>query len=91
LHDVYKDPVTDTGKRSKRGRLDLVKQDDAGGGRTYQTIRIDDVQRGGSKPLSAMRTVFQNGELYPAADESLEKIRDRASHENNTVRNFRSN
>lgn len=27
-HDVYKDPVTDTGKRSKRGRLKLVREGD---------------------------------------------------------------
>jgi nicotinamide phosphoribosyltransferase len=27
-HDVYKDPITDTGKRSKRGRLGLVRSGD---------------------------------------------------------------
>lgn len=34
LVDIYKDPVTDRGKRSKRGRLDLVRDRDGG----YRTI-----------------------------------------------------
>jgi nicotinamide phosphoribosyltransferase len=80
--DVYKDPVTDAGKRSKRGRLDLIKHDAPTGIRTYETIRLDEVQRGGSGSFStAMQTVFQDGEIYYSADESLETIRDRASME----------
>ncbi len=80
--DVYKDPVTDAGKRSKRGRLDLIKHDAASGTRTYETIRLEEVQRGGSDSFStAMQTVFQDGEIYYSADESLETIRHRASME----------
>lgn len=79
--DVYKDPVTDTGKRSKRGRLDLIKHDDGAGGWAYETVRVDDVERDTEDRSTAMRTVFENGELYPPADESLDEIRGRASRE----------
>lgn len=50
--DVFKDPVTDSGKRSKRGRLKLVK--DATG---YKTIALTDVGE------DLLQTVFENGEL----------------------------
>lgn len=79
--DVYKDPVTDHGKRSKRGRLDLVKQEDEGGRRTYETIRLDDVERDGPGTSTAMHTVFDNGEVYAVTDDSLDAIRERASRE----------
>ena len=78
--DVYKDPVTDHGKRSKRGRLDLVKREQENG-LSYDTIRLDDVERDGEPASSAMHTVFDNGEVYPYADESLDVIRERASRE----------
>jgi nicotinamide phosphoribosyltransferase len=35
--DVYKDPVTDTGKRSKRGRMTLLKHRESG---SYRTVSI---------------------------------------------------
>ena len=79
--DVYKDPVTDHGKRSKRGRLDLIKIDDEGGNRRYETIRLDEVGRDGAPVRTAMHTVFQDGEIYYTGDESLERIRERASRE----------
>jgi nicotinamide phosphoribosyltransferase len=79
--DVYKDPVTDHGKRSKRGRLDLVKIDDEAGNRSYETIRLDEVDREGTPARTAMHTVFQDGEIYYTGDESLDMIRDRASKE----------
>ncbi len=50
--DVYKDPVTDKGKRSKRGRLAVVKVNDQ-----YRTIREQDLN--GRKNL--LETVFLNG------------------------------
>jgi nicotinamide phosphoribosyltransferase len=50
--DVYKDPVTDSGKRSKRGRLALIR-----GEWDFRTVRwaegVDD----------CMRVVYHNGEL----------------------------
>ena len=79
--DVYKDPVTDTGKRSKRGRLDLVKSDDDSGRVSYETVRLDDVERNGTAKRTAMQTVFQDGDLYDTGDDSLERVRERASRE----------
>lgn len=40
--EVYKDPVTDPGKRSKAGNLTLVK-DNADGGR-LRTVKIEDIK-----------------------------------------------
>lgn len=78
--DVYKDPVTDHGKRSKRGRLDLVKTEGQNGWE-YETTRLDDVERDGAAGSTAIRTVFENGEVYPFGDDTLDAIRDRASGE----------
>ncbi len=39
--DVFKDPVTDPGKKSKKGDITLVKD----GGR-YKTVRIEEMQPG---------------------------------------------
>ena len=67
--DVFKDPITDHGKVSKAGRLDLVLE-----GNEYQTV----ILRGGeiAHPNSIMRTVFQDGEVL--VDENLDTIRLRA-------------
>jgi nicotinamide phosphoribosyltransferase len=51
---VYKDPVTDPGKRSKRGRLDLVKTEGS-----YQTVAETEETR----TLSKLETVYENGSL----------------------------
>lgn len=50
--DVYKDPVTDSGKRSKRGRVTLYQERDG----SYHS-GVEDW------PQSALVTVFENGEL----------------------------
>jgi len=50
--DVYKDPITDSGKRSKRGRVTLYQERDG----TYHS-GVEDW------PRSALVTVFENGEL----------------------------
>lgn len=71
LIEVYKQPITDAGKSSKRGRLDLVGE--AGG---YRTVKLGDAAAV-SAPGSAMRTVFENGELL--VDDDLATIRSRAS------------
>lgn len=70
LRDVYKQPITDAGKTSKKGRLDLVK--DASG--EYKTIRIPDTETLCAEG-SEMRTVYENGELL--IDDSLSEIRKR--------------
>lgn len=52
--DVYKDPVTDSGKASKRGRFKVVKDDEG----RLRTIRHNE---GGQDNL--LQQVFLNGEL----------------------------
>jgi len=68
LIDVYKQPITDAGKNSKRGRLDLTK--DAAG--AYQTVKLDTAEQIEAENTQ-MRTVFENGELL--IDDGLEAIR----------------
>lgn len=61
---VYKDPVTDNGKRSKRGRLSLVKRD----GRLC-TIEGEDKD-------DLLQTVFENGRIL--IETTLDDVRSRA-------------
>jgi nicotinamide phosphoribosyltransferase len=49
--DVYKDPVTDSGKRSKLGRLALT--------RSFETVRLEEL--GDRENL--LKVVFRDGEL----------------------------
>lgn len=57
--DVYKDPVTDCGKRSKRGRLGLVLKDGE-----YVTVREDELKGDMRYPgVNKLETVFENGEI----------------------------
>lgn len=59
--DVYKDPITDSGKKSKKGRLDLVFRDGY-----YQTVQ-------GDQSDSLLVPVFENGRML--RDYSLAEIR----------------
>ncbi|WP_297925923.1 nicotinate phosphoribosyltransferase [uncultured Agitococcus sp.] len=68
--DVFKDPITDSGKRSKKGRLALVKNSEG----QYQTIREQDL----GQQQNQLRVVYRNGVLL--VDESLAKIRARVTH-----------
>jgi nicotinamide phosphoribosyltransferase len=70
LREVYKQPITDAGKNSKRGRLDLIK-DESG---EYKTVQIKDAETIATEN-SQMRVVFENGKLL--IDDSLEEIRER--------------
>lgn len=70
LIEVYKQPITDSGKNSKRGRLDLVRSEVA-----FETVKLGGVTEI-SAPNTVMRTVYENGELL--IDEDLETIRQRA-------------
>lgn len=65
--DVFKDPATDPGKRSKRGRLAVVRN--AAGG--LETVREDEL--GGRENL--LRVVFRNGDLV--VDDNFAAIRAR--------------
>lgn len=60
---VYKDPVTDPGKASKRGRLSLVRTDSG-----YETVPTS------SQDL--LQVVYENGQLLQ--DQCLDTIRQRA-------------
>ena len=77
LREVYKEPITDAGKISKKGRLDLVRTEEG----SFKTIRLGAVEEIRT-PESALKTVFENGELL--ADQSLDEIRARAwsAHQN---------
>ncbi|UBV42870.1 nicotinate phosphoribosyltransferase [Deinococcus taeanensis] len=65
---IYKDPVTDPGKRSKDGVLDLTLDGDRMVTRAYRTFDTD-------FPGSLMRAVYRNGELLMR--DSLDVIRTR--------------
>lgn len=67
--DVYKDPATDVGKRSKKGILHLVKE--ANG--EYRTYEQDQLPAGAKDELVE---VFRDGEIL--VDENFEMIRKRA-------------
>lgn len=81
--DVYKDPVTDKGKMSKRGRMTLLQHREYG---TYQTVPVPpeaDSLADVVKPMGyddAMVIVWENGELV--RDCTFADVRARA----NTVR-----
>lgn len=64
-HDVFKNPVTDTGKKSKKGRLGLIKNEQG----QYKTLRREDLERYSNQ----LRPVFKNGELL--IDDTFEQIR----------------
>ena len=78
--DVYKDPVTDKGKQSKRGRMTLLRHREYG---TFKTVPVpaeaaslDDIV----KPMGfddAMVTVWENGHLHQ--DWTFAEVRARAN------------
>lgn len=55
--DVYKDPATDHGKKSKKGRLKLVKENE-----TYITKALDEDGE------DILQTVFENGKILREID-----------------------
>jgi nicotinamide phosphoribosyltransferase len=52
--DVFKEPVTDTGKKSKRGRQFLIKNKEG----QYETVNTP-----WASPQDIMQTVFEDGEI----------------------------
>ena len=67
--DVYKDPITDSRKTSKRGRLMLVKDD-------YNNLRTVTKAAVGDQ-VEMLETVFYNGTI--TKEYSLEEIRENAN------------
>lgn len=51
--DIFKDPITDSGKKSKRGQLKLIENEIE----NYQTVRKE------SKGIDLLETVFENGKI----------------------------
>lgn len=73
--DVFKQPVGDTSKKSKRGRITLVKTSYSN---TPTTVQIDSLNDCiGCEDL--MRTVYENGPIVDAY-EDFDTIRQRANY-----------
>ena len=73
--DVFKDPITDPEKRSKAGRLMLLRHGDA-----FATVRIGSpahAEHINSGWTEALRAVFEDGRLL--VDDSFALIRERAA------------
>ena len=68
--DVYKDPITDPGKRSKRGRLALVRDDEG-----YQTVRESEL----GNRQNELITVYRNGDMLNQI--TFDEIRARAAQQ----------
>lgn len=66
--DVYKDPVTDHGKRSKKGILDLQQG---------KTVRLSDEQLFAERSNSDLHIVYRNGQLLNKTD--FQQIRNNAN------------
>ena len=64
-HDVFKTPITDPGKNSKRGRLALIQTEDG-----FQTVK-------GPHKDDLLVTVFENGVLLK--DYTFEEVRERSN------------
>jgi nicotinamide phosphoribosyltransferase len=69
--DVYKDPVTDSGKRSLKGRITLVRNKETG---EYKTVSINNTESG---YVDVMHTIYENGELIK--EWSFEEIKSRSN------------
>ena len=67
--DVYKDPITDPGKRSKRGRLALINDEQG-----YRTVREDELE----DQRNALEKVFRNGDVL--VDWTFDEVRERAAN-----------
>lgn len=70
---VFKDPVTDPGKASKAGRLDLIRKDGH-----FETVEIPKGQVSFNN-FSEMQTVYENGQIL--FEDNFDDIRGRVSGE----------
>lgn len=71
-HDIYKDPITDSGKISKRGRLGLVNSCGLGNC-SFKTVPESIAQE---KDNNILRTIYRNGKLL--IEDNFSSIRERA-------------
>lgn len=72
--DVFKNPVTDPGKMSKPGRLDLAFVDSGPNIGEYETVPLFDDEIAHKR--SVMHTVYENGEIIN--ETTFEEVRARA-------------
>lgn len=75
-HDVFKDPISDHGKLSKKGRLGLILSGGLGSS-TIMTVSKDLADEKGN----LLRTVFRNGELL--VEDTFAQVRERAALKEN--------
>lgn len=76
--DVFKDPVTDHGKHSKPGRLDLIDVGDFGNhGPEHEFVTVNLTEGELAKFNTACRIVYENGDLL--VDDNFDWIRSRAN------------
>lgn len=67
--DVYKAPITDKGKVSKKGRLDLIKTESG----QLKTVKISHLPLNEYHPYTVLQTVFENGKILK--EYTLEEVR----------------
>jgi nicotinamide phosphoribosyltransferase len=67
---VYKDPITDPGKRSKQGRLALIN-----GETGYQTVAVASI----APEQNLLQTVYENGQIF--LEYSLDEVRSRSQQQ----------
>jgi nicotinamide phosphoribosyltransferase len=72
VRDVYKQPITDGGKKSKAGRLKLVWSEAGAHGKFLETVPENDPRE------DELKLVFKNGNLV--VDQTFDQIRERAIH-----------
>jgi nicotinamide phosphoribosyltransferase len=70
--DVWKDPKTDSGKKSKRGRVTLVQDRNT---KEFRTIRLDGPTSVKETELNVMRTVYNNG-VVESEFQTFDEIRE---------------
>lgn len=76
--DVFKDPITDPGKKSKKGRLGLVLEGGVGS-LTYRTKRIEHIHPGND----LLTSVYENGKMTKF--QTFDEIRERSNRWNNAI------
>lgn len=66
--DVFKDPITSSGKKSKRGRLTLMRDGDK-----FVTMTVEEAAKWSDKRVDALQIVYENGDRMNRM--SLEQVR----------------
>jgi nicotinamide phosphoribosyltransferase len=82
LVDVQKDPITDQGKKSKAGILDLIKDENG----QYKTVNITLEQLRDPNHKSELVTIFENGEIK--VKYNLDEIRAKAEEDYQAIKHL---